>query len=265
MGTTEIDFKPEKRGLKVCLIQADIEWANTQANVENMRHQLLGAPPSDLYVLPEMWSTGFITSPTPSAVADWHLALGFMQEMATKLDAAVSGSLAVQAEDGTYRNRLFFVTPSDVSYYDKRHLFTYGGEDKHYTAGSERVVVEWRGVRFLLQVCYDLRFPVFARNKAEGASAYDAILYVASWPVTRIEVWKTLLRARAIENQCYVFGVNRIGTDPVCQYSGATLYVDPYGRSVQCPDDTAHNLIGIIDMERLQSFRKKFPVLADAD
>ena len=169
---------------------------------------MLAADKSDLYVLPEMWSTGFATEPEGIAESDGS-SLNWMKQMANRLDAAVAGSIATEI-DGKYYNRFYFVKPAnddndnEIEYYDKHHLFTYSGEHLRYTAGERRVVVEWRGWRFLLQVCYDLRFPVFARNCAEGPDAYDVALYVASWPTSRRAPWDALLRARAIENQCYV-------------------------------------------------------------
>lgn len=139
-------------------------------------------------------------------------------------------SVAVQEGQASYYNRFYFVSPDGaVRSYDKKHLFTYGGEHHRFTAGRERVVVEFRGVRILLQICYDLRFPVWARNRKD----YDVALYVASWPTPRVEAWLALLRARMpSENQCYVAGVNRVGTDPSCEYCGGTLMIDPYGRTV---------------------------------
>ena len=181
---------------------------------------MLAADKSDLYVLPEMWSTGFATEPEGIAESDGS-SLNWMKQMANRLDAAVAGSIATEI-DGKYYNRFYFVKPAndgsdnEIEYYDKHHLFTYSGEHLRYTAGERRVVVEWRGWRFLLQVCYDLRFPIFARNCAEGPDAYDVALYVASWPTSRRAPWDTLLRARAIENQCYVCGVDRTGDDPAC-------------------------------------------------
>lgn len=259
----------------VTLIQFDIQWQQPLANMQAAEAAIMAAPRSDLYVLPEMWSTGFVTS--TDATGSRKDELTWMQQMADRMDAAIAGSLPVE-EDGRLYNRLYFITPkvvsplsgeeSGVRHYSKRHLFTYGGEDKHYTPGEERVVVEWRGVRYLLQICYDLRFPVFSRNRydAERGAEYDCILYVASWPSSRRMAWDTLLHARAIENQCYVCGVNRIGSDPQCQYNGGTQVVDPYGRTAAaCPDNEASSISVELDMERLASFRKKFPVLRDAD
>ena len=174
-----------------------------------------------------------------------------MRRYAAGHDCAVAGSVAVQ-EDGKYYNRFYFVSPDgEVRSYDKKHLFTYGGEDKHYTAGTERVVVNYRGVRFLLEVCYDLRFPVWSRNRGD----YDVALYVASWPSPRVEAWKALLRARAIENQ-----------DPYCDYCGGTAAIDPYGKTLSaCEDGKEGQAEAFIDMNELEAFRKKFPVLDDAD
>ena len=231
---------------------------------------MLAADKSDLYVLPEMWSTGFATEPEGIAESDGS-SLNWMKQMANRLDAAVAGSIATE-NDGKYYNRFYFVKPAndgsdnEIEYYDKHHLFTYSGEHLRYTAGERRVVVEWRGWRFLLQVCYDLRFPIFARNCAEGPDAYDVALYVASWPTSRRAPWDALLRARAIENQCYVCGVDRTGDDPACHYNGGTAIIDAYGNTVAaCPDGEVSAISIELDMDKLAAFRKKFPVLSDRD
>ena len=186
----------------------------------------------------------------------------WMRRTADERGCAIAGSIAVE-EKGRYYNRFFFVKPSgQTEWYDKRHLFTYGGEHHTYTPGSQRTVVEWRGMRFLLQVCYDLRFPVWSRNRGD----YDVALYVASWPTPRVEAWKALLRARAIENQCYVVAVNRVGEDPSCQYCGGSAVIDPYGKTLAaCEDGCACEAEAVIDIDVLEDFRKKFPVLGDAD
>ncbi len=254
--------------MKVTLLQQDIVWADPMENQHLSEQQICAAPQSDLYVLPEMWSTGFATEPAGIAEEGEECrSLLWMKRMATQMDAAIAGSIAIHAEDGSYRNRFYFVTPDGkVEYYDKAHPFTYGGEHLRYTPGNKKVIVNWRGARFLLQICYDLRFPCFSRNSAEGEEAYDAIIYVASWPTPRIEAWRTLLKARAIENQCYVLGVDRVGTDPACVYCGGTEFVDPYGRVVEaCPDNEVSTLTQDIDLDALNAFRKKFPVLQDAD
>lgn len=217
----------------------------------------------DLIVLPEMFTTGFCVDPSHAegVIDDGAAAVAWMRRMAERYDAAVAGSVAV-ADGGRYFNRMYFVRPDGgVEYYDKRHLFAIGGEADHYTAGCRRVVVAWRGVRILLQVCYDLRFPVFARSRGD----YDMIVYAANWPTPRIAVWDTLLRARAIENQCYVAGVNRAGQDPWCDYCGRTALIDPYGRVAASCGEGERVVTVDIDMDRLTAFRRKFPVLEDRD
>ena len=247
--------------MKTTILQRDINWGDPKANIQRADEAISRNAGSDLYVLPEMFSTGFCTSPEGIAERD-DTTLQWMKSKACEIDAAIAGSIAVE-EDGKYYNRFYFVKPDgEVTHYDKKHLFTYGGEHLRFTAGEERVVVEWRGVRILLEVCYDLRFPIWARNRGD----YDMILYVASWPTPRVGAWSALLVARAIENQCYVAGVNRVGTDPACEYCGGSVIIDPYGRTIAtCADNTECEATAKIDMEALEVFREKFPVLKDAD
>lgn len=247
--------------MKATIIQKDIEWINPQYNIASAELAIDNAPGADLYILPEMFSTGFCTEPENKA-DNHNIALTWMVKESAKINAAICGSVAVE-DDGKYYNRFYFVKPNgEISCYDKKHLFTYGKEDNHYTAGRKRVVVEYMGVRILLQVCYDLRFPIFSRNRKD----YDMIIYVASWPIPRIEAWKTLIKARAIENQCYVAAANRIGKDPFCEYNGASAFIDPYGRIIQeCEDHKSMTITAEINLDELNSFRKKFPVLDDAD
>ena len=248
--------------MKLTILQRNIEWANPVLNVERADEAIDRNSGADLYVLPEMFSTGFCTQPEGIAEPSDSDTLKWMKRKAAQTNAAIAGSVAVE-EQGRYYNRFYFVKPDgEVVYYDKKHLFTYGGEHLRFTAGEERVVVEWRGVRILLEVCYDLRFPVWARNRGD----YDMILYVASWPTPRVGAWSALLVARAIENQCYVAGVNRVGKDPACEYSGGSVIIDPYGRALAtCADNTECEATAEIDMEALEAFREKFPVLKDAD
>ena len=248
--------------MKIILLQTDICWADPAANVVRLGKVIDHYDKVDLFVLPEMFSTGFCTLPEGIAEPVESPTLQWMKQTACAHDCALAGSISI-AENGKFYNRFFFVHPDGkVQWYDKKHLFTYGGEDKHYTAGTERVVVNYRGVRFLLEVCYDLRFPVWSRNRGD----YDVALYVASWPSSRVEAWKALLRARAIENQCYVLGVNRVGKDPYCDYCGGTAAIDPYGRTVAaCADGEPGQIEVTLDMGALEAFREKFPVLDDAD
>ena len=248
--------------MKVALVQMDIVWENSKANREVAERLMLAAEKCDIYVLPEMWSTGVTTEPMGVAEPENGETLQWMQRMADKLDAAVAGSIAVKAQDGSYRNRLYFVKPREnVQWYDKHHLFSYGGETKNYTPGNEYVTVEWRGLRFHLSICYDLRFPIWLRNRDD----YEVLICVASWPSVRMQAWRVLLAARAIENQCYVLGVNRIGKDPYCEYSGGSCVVDPFGFATVCQDNEASVLTQTLDLKRLKSFREKFPVLKEMD
>lgn len=245
----------------VTAIQTDIVWGKPQENAARMEAVIKANAGSDLYVLPEMWSTGFATDPEGIAEKD-EASLLWMKRMAKQTGAAIAGSVATEL-GGDFRNRLYFVKPTgEVVFYDKHHLFTYGHEDKSYTAGNSRTVVEWQGVRFVLLVCYDLRFPAWSRSRED----YDAMIYVASWPKTRQDAWSTLLRARAIENQSYVIGVNRVGDDPQCHYAGGTAIIDAYGHTLQeCEPEREQAITAEIDMEALKAFRHKFPVLKDRD
>lgn len=248
--------------MRVTILQRNIEWANPALNIQRADEAISRNAGADLYVLPEMFSTGFCTQPEGIAESSESDTLRWMQRKAAEMDAAIAGSVAIEQE-GRYYNRFYFVKPDgSVAHYDKKHLFTYGGEHLRFTAGEERVVVEWRGVRILLEVCYDLRFPIWARNRGD----YDMILYVASWPTPRVAAWSALLVARAIENQCYVAGVNRVGTDPACDYCGGSVVIDPYGRHIAtCADGVECEATAEVDMAALEAFREKFPVLRDAD
>ena len=248
--------------MKIALLQSDIEWAMPCRNRFGAEAMMASASGCDLYVLPEMFSTGFCTSPEGVAEPEPCDSLKWMKDSAEMFSAAIAGSVAVE-ENGRFFNRFYFVTPDGNSvHYDKRHLFTYGGEHLKFTAGKERKIVEYKGVRILLQVCYDLRFPVWSRNRGD----YDMALYVASWPETRADAWRQLLKARAIENQCFVAGVNRIGTDPSNSYCGGTMLIDPYGKVIaECADGMESVAVAEISMEELAAFRQKFPVLDDAD
>ncbi|HXK75052.1 MAG TPA: amidohydrolase [Bacteroidaceae bacterium] len=250
--------------MKIALLQLDIQWGKSEYNRKHIADLLNAHLGVDIYVLPEMFTTGFCANPNSFAEpVECSETLSWMKEQAKKLHAAIAGSVLV-SEENTFRNRFFFVYPDGyVKYYDKRHLFTYGGEHKYFTPGKQRVIVEYKGWRILLQICYDLRFPVFSRNIPES---YDLALYVASWPSSRIAVWDALLVARAIENQSYVAYVNRVGEDPQANYEGSSGVVDPYGHK---HSEVLRNQEGImiftLDKKKLESFRKKFPVLQDGD
>lgn len=249
--------------MKISILQTDIQWADILANHANAARLIGEAEKSDLYVLPEMWSTGFATEPQGIAEDEEGVSLRWMRMMAREKDAALCGSVAVQTANGEYRNRLYFVFPDgEYSYYDKHHLFTYGHEDQFYTAGDSRTIVSYRGVRFLLATCYDTRFPLWLRYNDD----YDAIIIVANWPANRQMAWRTLTRARAIENQCHVIAANRTGVDPYLEYNGESAIIDAYGNTLaQACADGQQTVTAVLDMERQQHFRQKFPVLRERD
>ena len=248
--------------MKVTILQRDIVWADPAENVKRADEAIDCNPGSDLYVLPEMFSTGFCTQPEGIAEPADNDTLAWMKVKAARTGAAIAGSIAIH-EGGKYYNRFHFVTPDgNVTTYDKKHLFTFGGEHNRFTAGTERKIVTFKGVRILLEICYDLRFPMWSRNRGD----YDMIIYVASWPTPRLEAWKALLTARAIENQCYVAGVNRVGTDPGNEYCGGSRVIDPYGKVIaECEDSKETEATAEVDLNVLEAFRAKFPVLNDAD
>ncbi len=250
--------------MKVTLLQTDIQWCEAERNRAAAERLMEEAGETDLFVLPEMFSTGFCL--TPDAVAEVAgksdgPTLAWMKRQAALRRCAVAGSVAV-SEEGKFYNRFYFVQPDGVvTHYDKRHTFTYGGESANYTVGNRRVIVRYKDFRILLMVCYDLRFPVWGRNRGD----YDAVIYVANWPASRVRVWDTLLRARALENQCFVVGVNRVGSDPTCPYSGHSAVIDAYGKERLLLDDSEQHASCTIELEPLLAFREKFAVLNDAD
>lgn len=239
-------------------LNLNIQWKKKNENFEIIE-TAFNDEVADIFVLPEMFSTGFCME--PHEVADRNQeSLNWLKTFAQNKNAAVCGSASIE-ENGRFLNRFYFVEPDGTyHYYDKRHLFSYSGEDKVYTPGKEKTIMNYKGWRILLQVCYDLRFPVFARNNDD----YDAILYVANWPETRIDAWKTLLKARAIENLSYVFGLNRIGTDENnLNYPESSYCFFADGSTVS---EVKNDIVSMEwDLEKLQKFREKFQFLNDRD
>ena len=252
--------------MNISLFQQDICWLEPQANYRKIEKVLQDNPDTDLLVMPEMCATGFVTIPQTGQIETAASVEARLGTLAKKYNTALCGSFAVEiAANGTNANRCYFVTPEgDLHHYDKHHLFRPGMEHKGYTAGDRQVVVEWRGLRFMLTVCFDLRFPIWNRFSAD--EPYDILICVANWPAARQLAWDTLIRARAIENQAYCIGVNRVGHDTMCDYQGGTCAIHPYGHAVAtCPDGEESICTFTPDMEKLASYRQKFPTLADED
>lgn len=257
----------------ISLFQQDIFWLDPERNFARIERELAEHPETDLMVLPEMCTTGFVTDPQPGTLASAHSIEQRLLSLASRYGTALCGSFAVslEAEQGgaetssLHRNRCYFVTPEgEVHHYDKHHLFSFGNEGKGYTPGQQRTVVSWRGIRFCMLICYDLRFPVWARNTRQDT--YDVLICVANWPRQRQLAWNTLLPARAIENQAYVIGVNRVGQDDACSYEGGSCAIHPYGHVVaQCQSGEESLCSFEPDMKKLGDFRAKFPSLVDAD
>lgn len=247
--------------MKISIVQNAPEKGNWIQNLTDLDQIIGGGCGADIYVLPEMFATGQYIDPADVVQTMDGPIVNWLQDKASKLNAAICGTLPV-TENGSIYNRLCFAMPDGkMVYYDKHHLFTYSGEALNYSPGRNRVVVEFRGLRILLLICYDLRFPTFSRNRDD----YDAVFYPANWPDKRILAWDTLLRARAIENQCYAIGVNRAGSDDFGFYPGHSAIITPYGETLIQTDERPQMLSADLDMERLARFRTKFPVLQDAD
>jgi predicted amidohydrolase len=250
--------------MKIALLQTNIAWENKPVNLRHYEEMIRALPVGvRLVLLPEMFSTGFSMQPEKWAESTRGETLKWLCETAVQHSVAMTGSFMVE-ENGKYFNRLLFVFP-DGSYkqYDKRHLFTTGGEHAHYTPGTQRLVVDYEGWRICPLVCYDLRFPVWSRNNND---AYDLLLYVANWPSARINAWNALLPARAIENQCYVAGVNRCGNDGAgVPHSGQSQVIDFKGRVVAAAGNFEKALTAVLSLDDLRAFRQKFPAGNDAD
>ena len=252
--------------MKVTLLQTDIQWAQADKNILQAEHLIAEQQGSDLYVLPEMWSTGFATEPHHIAHEEHsNVVLEWMQDAARRYQCAISGSVAVHLSDGTFRNRHYFVDgrAGQTSFYDKHHLFSYGHEDQYFSPGNDRLIVRYNGWRLLILTCYDLRFPSWCRY-TDGYE-YDAIIIVANWPDSRQEAWQVLTRARAIENQCYLVGVNRVGDDAKCHYIGESVVVDVQGHVIARCGDSQQALTACLDKSDLDYRRSKFRVLDDRD
>ncbi|MFT7131254.1 MAG: omega-amidase [Gammaproteobacteria bacterium] len=250
--------------LNLTQIQSSLYWQDPQANRDHFEKILdENTVSTDLVVLPEMFTTGFTMSPESLAEAANGPSVSWLREQAIRRNIAICGSVVIE-EQGHYYNRFVWTNPDGGQvFYDKRHLFRMANEHEHYAAGTDRVVVSYRGWRILLQVCYDLRFPVFSRNRND----YDLAIYVANWPAVRRHPWRILLQARAIENLCYVSGVNRVGADGNgVKHSGDSMLVDFKGETViDRPAYEPYCETQALSWQKLQDFRRKFPAWRDAD
>lgn len=253
--------------LKIALVQADQKWEDKTANLLNYRALVSEIENVDLILLPEMFNTGF--SMNAEALAenmDDSAGINWLIDLATEKDCAVYTSMIIK-EDGVFYNRGLFIEPNGrITIYDKRKTFGLAGEDKVFSSGTKETIVQFRGWNFQLQICYDLRFPEIVRNRIEPNAlvAYDVILYVANWPEKRNSHWKALLKSRAIENQCYVLGVNRVGFDgSQLAYSGDSRCIDALGNEKKTNEYKEELLIVTLNKKELEEIRNSLPFLKD--
>ncbi len=250
--------------LKIALIQSDLIWENLKQNFENFSEKIDRISEDvDLIILPEMFTTGFTMNAKDVAETMDGETVKWMKSKALSINAAIVGSFVV-LEANNYYNRLLFVEPSGtIRYYDKRHTFTLVGEDKIYTAGAKKLIVDYKGWKICPLICYDLRFPVWARNTEN----YDVLLYVANWPKPRIPAWDALLKARAIENMSYCIGVNRVGVDGInSEYSGHSAAYDVLGNLITSIEpEKEQTQIAILERRHIEAYRNKLKFLDDRD
>ncbi len=253
--------------LTITLIQSELHWENIDANLTMFQEKIESIHKhSHIILLPEMFNTGFTTQSLHLAETMDGKTVDWMKKMAIKKKTIISGSLMIKDGEHIY-NRLLWVLPNGEHYqYDKRHLFSYADEDEQFTAGSKRLIASVNGWRLNLQICYDLRFPVWARQTYSVHPEYDILVYVANWPDKRKHAWKSLLIARAIENQCYVIGVNRVGADGEGhEYGGHSMVIDPLGEVEYHKADKEDIHTFTLDKAELNHIRNRFPFLQDGD
>ena len=249
--------------LRISTAQYDIVWEDKTKNLQKIKNILLeAAGKTDLVILPEMCTTGFSMNVSALAETIDEETLSLLKKWAGEFDLAICGSF-IAKETTDYYNRGFFITSNNILFYDKRHLFRMGDEPLHYNFGNNKLIVKHKGFNICLLICYDLRFPVWARNRN---NEYDLLIYVANWPVSRIKVWNVLLAARAIENMSYVCGVNRIGKDGLgLEYNGNSKILDFKGNTLLTAEDKECTDTFELSLSELNKFREKFPVWKDAD
>jgi omega-amidase len=258
--------------LTITLIQNNLAWEDKQFNLQSFEEKIKGHKSKmEVVLLPEMFNTGFSMNPSLHAETMEGESVEWMRRVAAENNIIIAGSLMIK-EGGDYFNRLVWMLPNgEYGHYDKRHLFAYAGEDEHYTSGNKRLIASVKGWKVNLQVCYDLRFPVWARQVVpitadDTDPEYDVLVYVANWPEKRVHAWKTLLQARAIENQCYVAGVNRVGDDGNGNhYTGDSMIVDALGKPLVHAGESEGVFTYVLQWNELQAVREKLPFLRDAD
>lgn len=249
--------------LDIAMVQAELRWGDTAANLAHLGALMDRSPGADLYLLPETFATGFLGDGDTKPENMAGPSVTWMIDQAVARQAAVAGSLALLDASGKRRNRFLFVTDKGVlARYDKRHLFGFGGEDERYSAGQTPCTFDWRGWKIDLQVCYDLRFPVWCHN----SRGFDLQLYVANWPAPRVAAWQALLKARAIENQSYVIGINCTGRGGnKIDYPGCSSAWSGMGECLAELDGDEQVKRVVLDLEALHAMRKRFPFLRDGD
>ncbi|WP_448699472.1 amidohydrolase [Mucilaginibacter sp. AW1-3] len=250
--------------LKITVFQGHLFWENIDKNLQNITLRLSGIrEKTDLIILPEMFNTGFTMNAETLAEPMNGKTMQWMKETAQKYDSVVTGSLIINEKDKYYNRLIWMRADGSFECYDKRHLFALGKEHHTYTAGTKRLIVELKGWKICPIVCYDLRFPVWLRNKD---TAYDLMLVVANWPEKRSLHWRTLIPARAVENQCYIIAVNRVGHDGnEIYHSGDSMCIDPNGNVIYYKRDEEDVYTFTINPEELIKVRRQLPFLADAD
>lgn len=251
--------------MKVALLQSHLFWEDETANLQHISQAIEGKISDvDILILPEMFTTGFSMNVKKYAKSMQNTAFSWMKELAQKNELMILGSLMVR-ENGNYFNRLLALFPDgNFEFYDKKHLFSLGKENRDFTAGKQDLILEYKGWRIKPLICYDLRFPVWSRNKIENP--YDCLIYVANWPQKRASAWSSLLVARAIENQAYVLGVNRVGLDGnQIPHSGDSAIIDPLGEVLAKASDQEALITESLSKEKLQLIRRQLPFLKDAD
>lgn len=249
--------------MKIAVFQTKLAWENPAVNRKFIEEYFLNEDePFDLFILPEMFTSGFTMNPSAVAEPMDGETMTWLKGLAKAKNCAITGSLVIK-EDGNFYNRMVFIFPSgEVQFYNKRHLFTLAGEEKVYTKGTKKIIVNYNNWNICLQVCYDLRFPVFVRN----VENYDVILYVANWPKPRINAWDSLLKARAIENMCYTIGVNRIGEDAnQLEYPGHSQVIDFLGNNMLNCESDLGVFVCELDKDQQLATRQKLNFLNDKD